>query len=40
MPKYGEDKNFSFLSIPEVGEKKNILQGLGFGPGSATERWP
>ena len=22
MPKYGEDKKFSFLSIPEVGEKK------------------
>ena len=21
-------------------KKKNILQGLGFGPGSATERWP
>ena len=42
MPKYGEDKKFSFLSIPEVGEKKkkNILQGLGFGPDSATERWP
>ena len=42
-------KIFSHGSFPEVGEKqktykkkkrKRILQGLGVGPGSATERWP
>ena len=48
MPKYWGKQIFTHGRFPEVGEKKKaekkeekkkILQGLGVGPGSATERW-
>ena len=43
MPKYWVKNYFAHGSFPEVGQKQKtekILQGLGVGPGSATERWP
>ena len=48
MPKYWGKLIFSLGRFPEVGQKqkterekkKRILQGLGVGPGSVTERWP
>ena len=49
MPKYWGEIYFSHGSFSEVGEKKmayekkekrkRILQGLGVGPGYATECW-
>ena len=48
MPKYWGKQIFAHGRFPEVGQKqktekkkkkeKKILQGLGVGPGSATER--
>ena len=50
MPKYWGKQIFTHGRFPEVGEKEKaekkkkkeeeILQGLGVGPGSVTERWP
>ena len=48
MQKYWGKQIFRLGRFPEVGQKqkrekkknREILQGLGVGPGSDTERWP